>query len=219
MRVPSMAAMVDLKILRLAVNCWHRSEYGPLQVQPQFWKPPANPPRTRWLTISEAARLLRAARPYPYLRRAILIGLHTGSRPGVVMRLRWSQVDLNARVLYRVPKESPQDAKKRAPPVRLGRKVLAHLQRWKRLDGSRCDFVCHIGGQPIADPHTAWRKTLKASGLKGVTRHTLRHTRATWMMARGDDPWKVAGFLGMTLKTLDHVYAHHSPNYQDEVAN
>jgi len=215
---PPQAAAADLKILKAATAYWHKSEYGPLNFQPVFWRPKANPPKDRSLTIREAARLLKAAKPYLHLRRMILLGLHTGSRPGVILALRWDQIDLKAGVMRRLQSGALQDAKKRAPPVRLGRKILGHLRRWKRLDGD-IPFVCHFEGRAVEDPHGAWRKVIKAAGLPGVTRHTLRHTRATWMAQRGVPLFEAAGFLGMTTKTLESVYAHHHPDWQDRAAN
>lgn len=52
------------------------------------------------------------------------------------------------------------------------------------------------------------------AGLKGVTPHVLRHTAATWLMQAGEDPWKAAGLLGMTVKTLLGTYGHHHPEHQ-----
>jgi integrase len=213
----SQGAAADLKILKLAVAYWHQ-EYGPLQFQPSFWRPKGNPPKDRWLTRLEAAQLLRAARPYPYLRRFILLGLYTGSRPGVILALKWGQVDLAAGILSRLPRGAAQDAKKRSPKVRLGRRILAHLERWRRLDGA-IKYICHLDGQPVVDPHTSWRKVVAAAGLQGVTRHTLRHTRATWMMQAKVPIWEAAGFLGMSTKTLERVYAHHDPGWQEQAAN
>src|SRR4051812_13642317 len=118
----------DLKVLKAAVKYWH-GEYGPLDAIPLFWKPELNPPKERWLTRSEAARLLWAARRYQHLRRMILIGLYTGSRPGVILALRWSQIDFNAGMMSRTPEGKAQDKKKRAPKVRLGRRITAHLKR------------------------------------------------------------------------------------------
>jgi integrase len=224
---PSQAAGADLKVLKAATGYWHRSEYGPLNFQPVFWRPKANPPKERWLTKQEAARLLKFAKPYLHLRRAILLQLHTGSRPGVVLALRWDQIDLKAGVMRRLQSGALQDAKKRAPPVRLGRKILGHLRRWKRIDGPNAEYVCgysgrwipSLRGKPIDDPHGSWRKVVKAAGLEGVTRHTLRHTRATWMAQKGVPLFHAAGFLGMTTKTLESVYAHHHPDWQEEAAN
>jgi integrase len=217
------AATADLKVLKASVKYWH-GEYGPLEALPLFWTPKANPPRERWLTRSEAARLLWAARRYQHMRRMILLGLYTGSRPGVILGLRWSQVDLNSGVLTRMKPGAVQRGKKRAPKVKLGRRITAHLRRWKRLDGDQalvCYFtsIRHPGIREVDDPHGSWKKIVTDAKLPGVTRHTLRHTRATWMAQAGVPLWEAAGFLGMTVKTLEAVYAHHSPDFQDRAAN
>lgn len=217
------AAAADLKVLKASVKYWNE-EYGPLDAMPQFWKPEGNPPKERWLTRSEAARLLWAARPYQHLRRLILLGLYTGSRPGVLLSLTWAQIDFAAGVMSRTKPGAIESKKKRSPKVRLGRRIMAHLKRWKRLDGDQrlvCYFTSpyHPGARQVEDPHGAWRKVVEASKLKGVTKHTLRHTRATWMMQAGVPIWEAAGFLGMTVKTLERVYGHHSPDHQENAAN
>lgn len=208
-------AASDLKILRAATIHWHK-EYGPLTFLPTFWRPSEPAPRERYLTRQEAAKLLNAARPYQHLRRLILLGLYTGSRPGVLLSLQWDQIDFGAGVMVR--SRGQQSKNKKAPRVKLGRRILAHLKRWKRLDHG-IKFVCHFGGRPPMDPHTSWRKVVKAAGLKNVTRHTLRHTRATWMAQKGVPLFEAAGFLGMTVRTLERTYAHHDPAHQERAAN
>jgi len=208
----------DLKVLRAAVIHWHK-EYGPLTFLPTFWRPADPPPRERWLTKSEAARLLWAARRYQHLRRMILLGLYTGSRPGVLLSLQWDQVDLKAEVLIRTRRGVTTSKNKQAPKVKLGRRILAHLLRWKRLDGPNVKYVCHYEGRATNDPHGSWSRIVKAAGLDGVTRHTLRHTRATWMAQAGVPLFEAAGFLGMTVRTLERTYAHHDPAHQERAAN
>lgn len=215
-RAPSVAGAA-IKTLRAAIKHWHR-EYGPLNFIPTFWMPAENPPKDRWLTRSEAARLLWAARRYTHLKRLILLGLYTGSRPGVLMALQWGQVDLKNRMLSRTAAGAKQDAKKRAPKVRLGWRILAHLKRWHQIDGGT-GSVCHIKGRGMTNPNRSWSKAVTKAELVGVTPHTLRHTRATWMMQAGVPIWDAAGFLGMTVKTLEKVYGHHSPDHQDRAAN
>jgi hypothetical protein len=39
------------------------------------------------------------------------------------------------------------------------------------------------------------------------------------MMQKGVPIWEAAGFLGMTVKTLEGVYGHHSPDHQERAAN
>jgi integrase len=214
-----MGAGADLGVLKSAVAYWHQ-EYGPLTAIPVFWRPKGNPPKDRWLTRQEAAAMLRAARKFRYQHsvRMILIGLYTGSRPGIVLALRWDQIDLERGVMFRVPRGTDQGDKKRSPPVRLGRRILAHLRRWKAIDG-HIPFVCHFDGKRVLEPHGSWKRITKEAGLVGVTPHTLRHTRATWMAQKGVPLFQAAGFLGMTVKTLENVYAHHHPDYQEEAAN
>ncbi len=216
-------AWADLKVLKASVKYWH-GEYGPLDALPLFWKPELNEPKERWLTRSEAARLLWAARRHQHLRRMILLGLYTGSRPGVLLALRWDQIDFAAGLMSRRPRGKAEDKRKKSPKVKLGWRIMAHLKRWKRLDGDQ-KLVCyftgpnHPGARQVEDPHGTWRKAVKDANLPGVTRHTLRHTRATWMMQKGVPIWEAAGFLGMTVKTLERVYGHHSPDHQENAAN
>lgn len=210
-------AGADLKTLRSAIRYWHENrKYGPLAFLPKIWTPAEPEARERYLTRSEAARLLKAARPYLHLRRMVLLGLYTGSRPGVILALKWDQIDLGAGVMIRT--RGPQARNKKAPKVRLGRRILGHLRRWHRADGGE-GYVCHFEGRAVDDPHTAWRKVVKAAKLEGVTRHTLRHTRATWLAQAGVSLFEAAGFLGMTVKTLEKVYAHHDPRHQEHAAN
>ena len=216
-KTPS-AALVDLKRLQAAINHWHK-EHGPLAVVPRLTMPAPPAPRTRWLTNREAARLLWEVRRVEYLKRLILLGLHTGSRPGVILALKWDQIDLNAGILHRRAERAAGALNKQAPPVRLGRKILAHLRRWHRMDGGKCALVVHYNGVQMASPHQSWRMACNRAGLRHVTPHTLRHTRATWLMQKGAPIWDVAGHLGMTVKTLEAVYGHHHPSFQSTVAD
>lgn len=62
-------------------------------------------------------------------------------------------------------------------------------------------------------PHRVWHAADLAGLDEEVTLHTLRHTRATWLMLTGVDKWEAAGFLGMTVEMLDRVYGRHHPNH------
>lgn len=212
------AAGADLKYLRAALNHWH-AEHARLAVAPIIWSPPPSSPRERWLTRQEAARLLSAARRAQHIKRLIVLGLYTGSRPGVILRLQWDQIDLSAGVMRRNRPGAAIHEKKRAPAVRLGKRILAHLRRWHRIDAGQVTYLCHFEGRRVDDPHASWKRAVGNSGLLGkVTPHTLRHTRATWLMQAGIDLWEAAGALGMTVKTLETTYGHHHPNWQRSAA-
>ena len=155
----------------------------------------------------------------PHLARFILLGLYTGSRPSVIVSLQWDWIDLARGVMVRRAPGTPENKQKRTPPVRLGSRILAHLRRWKRMDGNRCAYVYHCDGQHTDTPRTCWKTAVKRAGLgPGVTPHVLRHTRATWLMQNGVDIWEAAGHLGMNPSILQTVYAKHHPDFQRRAA-
>lgn len=260
--VRSGTARRELGVLQAAIRHWHR-EHGPLDSIPEVTLAAKGAPRERWLTRSEAALLLAGAlgwyretwsdiatrrvrtrwRRYAgginrHLARFILLGLYTGTRRGALLDIQWMAnvtggwIDIDRGVMHRkAPQQS--ESKKRQPPVRLGRRILAHLRRWQRLDEAERQRASAIAGEPVAilrhvvtwkglpvdSVRTAWDAAIELSGLGGdVTAHTLRHTRATWLMQSGIDIWEASGSLGMSAKTLQDVYGHHHPDFQKAAA-
>jgi integrase len=209
----SPAARRDLETLRAAIGHWNK-EHGPLDRVPIVTLPPKSEPRERWLTRKEARRLRKAAMATPHLYRFIVIGLLTGSRSSSIFNLQWDWIDFRSGIMLRRAPGAAEDQKKRTPPVRIGGALLRLLRRWHRMDGGICAYVVHYDGQPISRIRRTWAKACKTAKLKGVTPHTLRHTRATWMMQAGITPWEAAGALGMTADTLTNVYAKHHPDFQ-----
>jgi integrase len=199
--------------------------------------PSKSQPRDRWLTRSEAARLLWAAWRYKekqrgketrrytrrHIARFVLVGLYTGSRAGVICAAGFSPsahgrgyVDLGAGVFYRHAPGHRQ-SRKRAPPVPLSDRLLAHLRRWRDREICR-DAVVEWHGRGVARVSKGFRALCNEIGMHDVHPHILRHTAATWLMQQGADMWQAAGLLGMTVQTLQEVYGHHHPGMQREAA-
>jgi integrase len=237
---PQSSARRELETLRAALNHWHK-EHGPLDTIPAVTLPGKSQPRDRWLTRTEAARLLwgslgydTAGRRWPdlvhrHVARFILIGLYTGTRHSAILGLRWQPndvggwVDLSRGVLHRRGR-NVEESTKRQPPARLGRRITVHLSRWQRMDristpAALATTVVHWEGQPIQKLRRSWDTACRLAGLEGVTPHVLRHTRITWMMQAGVDMWQAAGFVGMSVITLNRTYAHHHPGWQEDAAN
>lgn len=120
-------------------------------------------------------------------------------------------------MLRRAPGKA-EDKRKRTPRVRLHPRLLAHLRRWHRLDGGHGPIV-HFDGRPVGKIRRSWMGAAIRAGLVDVTPHTMRHTRATWLMQAGVAIWEAAGSLGMTPEVLARTYGHHHPDYQDKAAN
>ena len=225
--VSASTARRDLETLQAAINHYHREHT--LEAVPKVTLPKKPTPRDRWLTRAEAAGLLSAALREPkarHLARFILIGLYTGTRHQAILRLGWMPnthggwVDIDKGLLYRRA-ANQLETKKRRPPVRIPKKLLSHLRRWRRLDAAqRITVVVHYHGTMILKERRAWQTACAHAGLGAdVTPHVMRHTTATWLMQSGCDLWEAAGFLGMTVETLQSTYGHHHPDYQKGAAN
>jgi integrase len=213
---PQAAARRDLEVLRAALHYWNKNKEQ-LARQPQVVLPEKNDPRERWLTYDEAHRLRKAAMKHKHLYRFVLLALKTGSRSEVLFTLKWKQVDLSAGVLTRKAAGETEAANKRKPPVRLGKSMVRLMRLWKRQDKD-IQHVVHYDGVPIQKLRRSFDKACEDAKLEGVSPHTLRHTRATWLMQKGVQPWEAAGHLGMSVRTLENVYAKHHPDFQSEAS-
>jgi integrase len=214
------SARNELSYLGAALRHWHKS-HTPILI-PAITMPPRSAPRERWLTRDEAAAFLWAARRTPHVARFFILGWYTGSRKAVILNLRWPMINLKGRILHRKPPGAVQ-TKKRAPPIRIGDRLLSHLRRWKRLDRKQ-ELLIRFAGrsrdEAIKQNDRAWHKARKLAGLPDdVTPHVLRHSRATHMMQQGVDTWEAAQFLGMSVQLLQTTYGHHRPGWQTGAAN
>lgn len=238
----------DLEILRAAVNFYH-AEYG-LDVLPKFTLPKKSLPRDIYITRAEAAALLWATMGWEkvgtgnnacwrrrkmhkgrHLARLILIGLYTGTRPGAAKSLQWIRntqggwADLDAGIIYRKAEGERVAHNKRKTPVKIPHRLLAHLRRWKRLDGWKdgkigLRHIVHYQGSPFTKENKAFRAAIKAAGLDGkVTPHVLRHTRGTWLAQKGVPASQAAASLGLTEEEYERTYLHHDPAFQQEAAD
>jgi integrase len=207
----------ELAFLNAAISHW-KANHSPMMPTPKIKLPPKPSPRQDFMTRSEAAKFLWHARRTTHLARFFLIGWYTGSRRSVITGLKWSMVDLESGVMQRKERNAVR-TKKRSPPVRLGRRILAHLRRWRRMDG-QAGHIIHFNGRPIHRPVSSWERVRVAAGLpQYVVPHILRHSRATHMLKQGVPLWEAAASLGMSVTVLAQVYGHHAPDWQKDAAN
>ena len=211
----------ELGVLRAALT--YCKKEGRLTEVPHVSLPKPPPPRDRWLTRGEVAKLLRTASRNPdwrHLVSFILVAVYTGTRSGAILQLRFMPsteggwVDTAAGLLYRRGTCESETAKRR-PTIPVPRRLLAHLKRWE-ANGQR--YVVEIRGQRVKSVKTAWRSLLHAAGVDHCTRHDLRHTAITWAMQRGMDKWEACGYFGISWKELERTYGHHHPNHLKHAA-
>jgi integrase len=204
----------DLEDLRAAINHHRREGLHDRIISVSL--PERRPPRETWLTREQAAALLWAAwrRPYyKHMAKFVLVALYTGRRASVVCGASFkrergrSWIDLSTGFLR--PPEGAKITNKRNPPIPLPDKLLIHLRAWHR-NGQR--YVVEWKGGPTLRIQRI-TNLAAAAGLGHVTPHTLRHTAATWQMQAGTDLFEASRYLGMTINTLETVYAHHRPEH------
>lgn len=214
--VAASTARRELGCLQAALR--HCEREGYLVQPPKVTLPPKPQPKDRWLTESEAARLVWSARRTPHLARFVLLGLYTGTRRDAILSLRWRPhlaggwIDVDRGILYRSAAEAVQ-TRKRKTPARLPRKILAHCRRWRDLDGGD-GWVAHFRGARVGSIKTAWGKLRERADLPDATPHVLRHTAITWSMQRGVPLADAAGYFGITVAELERTYLHHHPSFQ-----
>lgn len=203
-----------LGILQAALNLAARE--GAIVSPPLVTLPPPAPPRDRWLTRDEAARLLRHSPPH--LRRFILVALTTGRRMRAILALRWTpgitaggHADTAAGTFHFLPRGEVETRKRRGS-CRMTRTIRAHLRRWEREGGSH---VVMWRGRPCGTIKAAFERACVDAGLPDVSPHTLKHTAVTWAFQAGMTIEDAADFFATTAATLERVYRQHSPRYQD----
>jgi integrase len=214
------SARNELAYMRAALRHWNKN-HAPIVI-PEITMPPRSAARQRVLTRSEAAAFLWSARKIPHIARFFIIGWYTGSRKAVILNLRWPMIDLKTRILLRKP-PGAVETKKRAPPIPIGGRLLAHLRRWKRLDGKR-ELLIYFPGRSkdgaIQQNDRAWHKVRELAELSDdVTPHVLRHTRATEMLKQSVSVWDVAQFLGMSVELVQSTYGHCIPGWLQHAAD
>ena len=227
-------ARTELQTLGAAMT--YALKAGKLSRQVFVDLPPKSAAKERWLTRSEAARLIagalgwtpveikrgkvkrwkRVGEPSYHVARFILIALYTATRHEAVLAMRWGVnsssgwFDLDNGVMYRKG-AGETDTKKRRTPAPIPDNLLPHLIRWRGMT--------HTGPCEYEDRLTLRQKTgfARARDLAklgaDVTPHTLKHTSITWALQRGVPTWEVAGFSGTSKETIERTYGHHSPDH------
>jgi integrase len=215
----------ELGVLRAALK--HCEREGYLIAAPVVTLP--KPPETNQQALdrNEVAKMLwacrrlgrrRKDRDFRHITRFILTSIYTGTRKSATLGLRLSGpytaggwFDLDAGLLYR---KGTQEAstKKRRTPARLPRQLLGHARRWKASGGT---WAVDYRGSRVADIKTAWSHVLEEADLGwNPTPHTLKHTAITWAIQGGASIADAAGFFATSAETIERVYWHMSPHFQ-----
>jgi integrase len=217
----------QLETLRAAIKLYHRD--GFTGEVPHVHLPPERPPRDRWLTRDEVARLLwhcwrhqefqagRIHHTRRHVARFVLIAIYSGRRSTAITEVKLEPSKSSGWIDLDVGRWRPKrgrESRKRQPDIPVAPRLLAHLRRWRRMGAVH---AVEWNGERLGRMNYAFREAARAAGVP-CTPHDLRRTATTWLLQTGVDPWRAAGYLGLTLETLQHHYARHSPEHLSDAA-
>ena len=199
----------DLKFLRHVLNVAIRD--GQLEKSPftRVTMPKVSQGKTRFLTVTEEARLLEAlGKPYgSWARLAILTGL----RKTELFSLQWANVDCEQGFLT-----LPKTKARKVQYVPLNTEAQAILRNLPSWPHSTWVFPSKSLGKHV-DSYNFYGRVfmpaLKEAKLEGVTWHTLRHTFASRLAMNGQSDTTIAALLRHNGTGLVKRYAHLSPTH------
>lgn len=198
-----------LTIFRAALN-YALKEKWIVQV-PAFDMPPPPPPRQEYMNEKQVKKFLMAC-DTPHVRLFTLLALHTLSRKGAILDLKWQQVDMDRR---RIDFNPPGRVltKKRRVVVPIDSDVLYSALE-EALELGITDYVIEYGGKPVGNIQKAFNRIAdKRAKLPWVTPHIIRHTGASLLAQHGEDIGKIAQLMGDNPATVLKHYAKFNPNY------
>jgi integrase len=176
---------------------------------PAIERPPAAPPKDRYLTRPEIDKLL-AAECQPHIRLAILLMLSTAARVSAVLELTWDRVDLErGQIRLWVDAEGPRKGRATVP-INAGLRAALIAAKEAGLS----EYVVEWAGGRVGSIQKGFESAVKSAGLKGVSPHVLRHTAAVHMVEAGVPFPEVAQYLGHTNPAMTFkVYGRYSPEH------
>ena len=138
--------------------------------------------------------------------------------------LTWAEVDLPKRrlnVRYQLREDGSLDPNLKTPKsvrsVDLTTRVVQELLKWRLA--SKPNSLDLVFPTPRGLPQSCkpqfyriWKKACEIAELEGLDPHDMRHTFASWSLAAGENPKRVADQMGHEKPsiTLD-IYAHLLP--------
>lgn len=182
------------------------SEHNPVHGIP---RPKYNNSRERFLTASEAGRLIEAAgQSYnPQLKPIVQLLLYTGARKGELLNAKWANVDLERRTWY-----IPDSKTGKARHVPFSADAVEVIKELVKIPGCPWLVPNPETRKPYTDIKQAWNTARKNAGLRDVRIHDLRHSAASFMINAGIDLYAVGRILGHADHQSTMRYAHLANN-------
>jgi integrase len=170
--------------------------------------PSAPPPKDRYLTRAEFARLREAAEAF-HIELFIVLALSTAGRKEALLELTWDRVDFDRGLIQLGIGEGKRKGRATVPMTDTLRAALKEAQK-----AALTDYVIEWGGENVKSIRTGFNAACQRAKLKSVSPHVLRHTAAVWMAEAGATMPEIAAYLGHTdSRITERIYARFSPAF------
>lgn len=121
-------------------------------------------------------------------KNAIIMMLFTGARKGNVLRMKWDEIDMDAKI-WRIPKT--KTSKNETVPL-----ADSAIELLYDIQNNHPDEVYVFPSETSSSGHLVdvkriWNTIKKKANLKNIRLHDLRHTLATYMVAQGANAFMV----------------------------
>lgn len=159
------------------------------------------PPRTRYLTADEEAKLLAACTPA--VARAVMVAIDTGLRREEQFSLTWPQVDFK-RGLIQTTKRTKNGRARTVPLPARAAQVLAQI-RAQPIRGKMASLYVfrHDDGMRLVNMEKGLKGAVRRAGLKDVRWHDLRRTAGCrWLQRDRRSMEEVSILLGHSSVTV-----------------
>lgn len=178
-------------------------------------KLPESQPRVRYLSAEERDALLNACKTSSnqYLFTVALLAISTGMRKNEIMRLAWTDVDLDRRVVLLL--ETKNKERRAVPLAGLAYEAVTAL-RSQRSNISNLLFPSTDPNKPV-DIRKAWETAIAKAGIKDFRFHDLRHSAASYLAMSGASLPEIAAVLGHKSYAMVKRYAHLSDQHTASV--
>ena len=148
--------------------------------------------------------------------RAIELILLTGTRRNEILRLQWSEVDLDRGSLTKPPRTTKQNRMLHIPLNTPARQILAEIKaeaeaRALKYDRPISRWVFPAKGhvdQPIQEVKQAWAGICRRAGIGGLHLHDCRHLYGSFLASSGTSLYIVGKLLGHSRAQTTQRYAH-----------
>ena len=208
----------QLSVLRKALAC--ALEWGELQRLPQVKWLKVPPVKVDFLSNVETGRLL-ADEKEPLWNTMVFVALRTGMRISEMLALRWDDVDFEESLICvrrsACGKEVNSPKNNHIRYINMTTGLHQRLFTWKHeIHGKQSGLVFPSPdtGEMLrrSSASEAFERVCKRTDVRKIGWHTLRHTFATQLTAKGVPIRAVQSLLGHQSIKMTERYSHVSPD-------